>query len=66
MRFLAGIALATLLQGLVLSEGLMARHQSRVEGLARTPDIHFSPTRHNIADAMLKLANVTGDENRKP
>ena len=51
MRFLAGIALATLLQGPVLSEGLMARHQSRVEGPARTPDIHFSPTRHNIADA---------------
>jgi SAM-dependent methyltransferase len=26
---------------------------------ARTPDIYFAPTRHNIADAMLKLANVT-------
>ncbi len=25
---------------------------------ARTPDIHFTPTRHNIADAMLKLAEV--------
>ena len=25
---------------------------------ARTPDIHFTPTRHVIADAMLKLANV--------
>jgi cyclopropane fatty-acyl-phospholipid synthase-like methyltransferase len=25
---------------------------------ARTPDIHFTPTRHNIADAMLKLADV--------
>jgi cyclopropane fatty-acyl-phospholipid synthase-like methyltransferase len=25
---------------------------------ARTPDIHFTPTRHNIADAMLKLAGV--------
>jgi SAM-dependent methyltransferase len=25
----------------------------------RTPDIHFTPTRHNIADAMLKLADVT-------
>jgi SAM-dependent methyltransferase len=62
MRFLAGIVLATLLQGPVLSEGLMTRHQSRVEGPARTPDIHFSPTRHNIADAMLKLANVTADD----
>src|ERR671929_2221901 len=29
---------------------------------ARTPDIHFTPTRHNIADAMLKLANVTSDD----
>jgi predicted RNA methylase len=29
---------------------------------ARTPDIYFNPTRHNIADAMLKLAGVgTGD-----
>lgn len=25
---------------------------------ARTPDIHFTPTRHNIADAMLRLASV--------
>ena len=25
---------------------------------ARTPDIHFTPTRHNIADAMLQLAKV--------
>ena len=29
---------------------------------ARTPDIHFTPTRHNIADAMLKLAGVTGED----
>ena len=26
---------------------------------ARTPDIHYTPTRHNIADAMLRLAAVT-------
>jgi cyclopropane fatty-acyl-phospholipid synthase-like methyltransferase len=25
---------------------------------ARTPDIHFTPTRHNVADAMLQLAQV--------
>jgi SAM-dependent methyltransferase len=24
----------------------------------RTPDIHFTPTRHNVADAMLQLAKV--------
>ena len=29
---------------------------------ARTPDIHFTPTRHNIADVMLKLAAVTPDD----
>src|SRR5215203_3281501 len=29
---------------------------------SRTPDIHFTPTRHNIADAMLKLANVTAND----
>ena len=29
---------------------------------ARTPDIHFAPTRHNIADAMLRLANVTAED----
>ena len=28
----------------------------------RTPDIHFTPTRHNIADAMLRLANVTPED----
>jgi SAM-dependent methyltransferase len=43
MRFLAGMVLA-----------LLSGQQP-----ARTPDIHFTPTRHNIADAMLKLANVT-------
>lgn len=25
---------------------------------ARTPDIHFTPTRHHVADAMLRLAGV--------
>ena len=29
---------------------------------ARTPDIHFTPTRHHIADEMLKLANVGPDD----
>ena len=29
---------------------------------ARTPDIHFTPTRHAIADAMLQLAGVTADD----
>ena len=29
-----------------------------VQQPARTPDIHFTPTRHKIADAMLQLAGV--------
>jgi len=29
---------------------------------ARTPDIHFTPTRHAIADAMLQLAGVTASD----
>lgn len=29
---------------------------------ARTPDIHFTPTRQAVADAMLKLARVTADD----
>ena len=29
---------------------------------ARTPDIHFVPTRHVVADAMLKLAGVRTDD----
>jgi SAM-dependent methyltransferase len=29
---------------------------------AKTPDIHFTPTRHNVADAMLKLAGVTSND----
>lgn len=28
----------------------------------RAPDIHFTPTRHTIADAMLRLARVTPDD----
>jgi SAM-dependent methyltransferase len=28
----------------------------------RTPDIHYTPTRHNIAEAMLTLASVTKDD----
>jgi SAM-dependent methyltransferase len=55
MRLLAAALLA-----FALNEGLMARDQSRVE--KRTPDIHFTPTRHGIADAMLTLAGVTRDD----
>ena len=29
---------------------------------SRSPDIHYTPTRHNIAEAMLQLAGVTKDD----
>ena len=44
--------------GMVFAAVLCAAAQQT----ARTPDIHFTPTRHNIADAMLKLANVTPED----
>ncbi|HEX6163848.1 MAG TPA: class I SAM-dependent methyltransferase [Vicinamibacterales bacterium] len=47
MSFSTGVVLAALLS-------LIAQQ--------RTPDIHFTPTRHNIADAMLRLANVTAND----
>jgi len=28
----------------------------------KTPDIHFTPTRQAVADAMLKLAHVTAED----
>ena len=61
MRLLAGFVLVAAVQ-LALSGRLVARNQSRVDLPARTPDVHFTPTRHNIADAMLRLANVTADD----
>lgn len=36
--------------------------QAPVQVPARTPDIHFTPTRQAVADAMLKLARVTADD----
>ena len=48
MSFQAGVALVAMLSLLTPQK--------------RTPDIHFTPTRHNIADAMLRLANVTADD----
>ena len=48
MPFLAGILAALVIASTQLP--------------ARTPDIHFTPTRHNIADAMLRLAKVTADD----
>jgi SAM-dependent methyltransferase len=32
------------------------------QGLPRTPDVHYTPTRHQVAEAMLALAEVTADD----
>ena len=32
------------------------------QALPKTPDIHFTPTRQGLADAMLRLAEVTADD----
>jgi SAM-dependent methyltransferase len=50
MPFLAGILAVVVVAG------------SATQLPARTPDIYFAPTRHNIADAMLRLARVTADD----
>lgn len=43
--------LPPLLAGLLLFHALLQQP-------ARTPDVHYTPTRHNVADAMLRLAGV--------
>jgi SAM-dependent methyltransferase len=57
---LALLLLAAPVAGLV-SRDLSAVALPKEDGQAplRTPDIHFNPTRHAIADAMLQLAGVT-------
>jgi precorrin-6B methylase 2 len=46
----------------MLAEALLALGLLLPQQPARTPDIHFTPTRHNIADAMLRLAGVTATD----
>ena len=46
----------------MLAEALLALWLLLPQQPPRTPDIHFTPTRHNIADAMLRLAGVTATD----
>jgi SAM-dependent methyltransferase len=46
----------------LLAEILLVTLLEVAQQPSRTPDIHFTPTRHNIADAMLQLAKVTPDD----
>ncbi len=60
MPWLVGLALAALLHP--VDSGLSSQSLAQDKQPARTPDIHFTPTRHNIADAMLQLAKVSPDD----
>ena len=67
MRGLSSAALAWALLSVSLFLGLAPVGADAVPELAqqrpaRTPDIHFTPTRHAVVDAMLKLARVTADD----
>jgi SAM-dependent methyltransferase len=48
----------TVLLALALAGPLLAQQQQTPKG----PDIHFTPTRQAVADAMLKLAGVTAED----
>lgn len=60
VRFTFALTIVLGLTAPVLSEPRGQGLAGRVEG--RTPDIHFTPTRHAIADAMLQLAGVTSSD----
>jgi SAM-dependent methyltransferase len=53
-------ALAGLLPALLAPGGGDQRAPGQVG--RRQPDVYFAPTRHAVADAMLKLARVTADD----
>ena len=46
----------------VVIVGLVTAVPAGQQPKKRTPDIHYTPTRHNIAEAMLTLAGVTKDD----
>jgi SAM-dependent methyltransferase len=50
------VATALALAGMLGNPGLAQQRP------ARTPDIHYTPTRHEVADAMLRLARVTAED----
>ena len=61
-RFVFALCLVLALSELATGEAGRPRVEGSAQRPARTPDIHFTPTRHAIADAMLQLAGVTKDD----
>src|SRR5262245_50102399 len=57
MRFVIRTLAALLLPLIASAPSLVALAQT-----VQTPDIHFTPTRQAVADAMLKLAHITADD----
>jgi SAM-dependent methyltransferase len=53
----AAVTLAVLVAGWV--DGTLAGNQ---QAARQVPDVHFTPTRHAVADAMLRLASVTSQD----
>jgi SAM-dependent methyltransferase len=47
---------------LVLSSSFFVPRGATAQQPARTPDIHYAPTRHEVAEAMLELAGVAKDD----
>jgi precorrin-6B methylase 2 len=56
------LAIAALASGVALSGMPDAAVTTAQDRPSRTPDIHFTPTRHEIVEAMLRLAQVTKDD----
>lgn len=63
-RVMAAMLAASIIGGaaLLFPEAIDAGQQPAQRRPARTPDIHFAPTRQVVADAMLKLAGVTAKD----
>ena len=67
---MAGLGRSLMLRATVVSVAVLlpqAVGRGEVPGLARqraarTPDMHFAPTRHVVADAMLRLARVSPED----
>jgi SAM-dependent methyltransferase len=53
---------AAALVGGIVALGVAAAGGAAGQPPARTPDIYFAPTRHAVADMMLKMAHTTPDD----
>lgn len=61
---MSGVSVAAFLRALWLLcvAGFASGALTAIGASAQTPDIHFTPTRQAVADAMLKLAHITPND----